>query len=87
MGLDEEDIFRLATINYNKEVINEMLHCLTNSEQIIIKYRYGICGYPYKTLEALSKMLNCSKQYISYQEQNALKRMKRIYNRKYNDLI
>ena len=87
IGLDEEDIFSLATINYKKEIIKEMLNCLTNKQQEIIKYRYGICGYPYKKLEDLSIIFKCSKQYISNQEHVSLKKMKKNYQNKYHDLI
>ena len=86
-GMNEEDIFKLATINYNKNVINEMLQCLTKKQQEIIKYRYGVCGYPYKKVEEISSMFNCSRQYIYNCERDSLMKMRKLYNDKYHDLV
>ena len=85
--ISEDNFFRLATINYNKEVIKEMLECLTKRQQEVIKYRYGVCGYPFKRLGELANMFNCSKQAISIQEHRALKKMRKLYSNKYQDLI
>ncbi len=87
VGMNEEDVFRFATINYNKEVIKEMLECLTKKQQEVIKYRYGICGYPFKKVEDLALMFDCSKQYISSCERDSLKKMRKLYNDKYHDLV
>ena len=70
-----------------KDVILEMLSCLSKKQQEIIKYRYGVCGYPYKKLIDLAKILNCSKQYISSEEKKALIKMRREYSKKYQDII
>lgn len=87
VGMTEEDIFRMATITYNNDIIKEMLNCLTLKQREIIKYRFGVCGYQEKKLSELAKLFNCSEQFISACEHNALKKMRKLYSNKYQDLI
>ena len=86
-GMNEEDIFRMATKQYNSEVIDEMLKCLKPKQREIIKYRFGVCGYPEKKLAELAKIYGCTIQYISAYEHDALKKIRKLYSNKYQDLI
>ena len=42
-------------------------------EQEILKYRYGIMGYPLKTQKEVAQMYNISRSYISRIESKILK--------------
>lgn len=86
VGINEEDIFKLATISYDKELIEEMLKCLNGKQREIIKYRFGVCGYPEKKLSELAELFGCTKQFISSCEHNALNKMRKLYRSKYKDL-
>ncbi len=76
-GMNEEDVFKLATVEANRQIINELLSCLNSKQKQIIINRYGLDGCERKKLEELARMLNCSKQSISAEEHNALKKMRK----------
>ena len=75
-GMNEEDIFRLATVDENQKIISELLSCLNDKQRDIIINRYGL-GCERKKLIEIAEMLNCSKQSISSEAHNALKKMRR----------
>ncbi len=86
VGMNEEDVFRMATEKYQSEIIEEMLKSLTPKQREIIKYRFGVCGYPEKKLAELATLFNCSIQFVSSCEHSALKKMRKLYRSKYPDL-
>ena len=75
-GMNEEDVFQLASSYENKKIINELLSCLNEKQRTIIINRYGL-GCERKKVREIAGMLNCSKQFVSSEEQNALKKMRR----------
>ena len=75
-GMNEEDIFRLATVDENQKIIIELLSCLNDKQREIIINRYGL-GCERKKITEIARMLNCSKQSVSSEEHNALKKMRR----------
>ena len=87
IGLNEEDIFNIVNNDYYKDIIVEMLSCLSKKQQEVIKYRFGICGYPEKKLSELSNLFGCTIQFVSACEHKALKKMRKLYNDKYHDLV
>ena len=70
----EEDVFAQVEINYSLQtVLKEMDKHLSDMEKDIIKYRYGICGYPLKTQKEVADIFGISRSYISRIENRIIK--------------
>ena len=74
----EDDVFAQVEVNcLLKDVLNEMDKHLTDMEKDIIKYRYGICGYPVKTQKEVADIFGISRSYISRIENRILKMLQK----------
>ncbi|MBO5394748.1 MAG: sigma-70 family RNA polymerase sigma factor [Clostridia bacterium] len=70
----EEDVFaQVETQVLMQDVVKVMEKSLTQMEQEILKYRYGIMGYPQKTQKEVADIFNISRSYISRIESKILK--------------
>lgn len=71
---NEEEVFRhIETGCLMQDVLKEMGKSLSQMEQEIIKYRYGICGYELKTQKEVAEIFKISRSYISRIETKVLK--------------
>ena len=71
---NEDDIFGQVEVNCMlQDVLKVMNKELTVMEQDIIKYRYGICGYPIKTQKEVAEIFKISRSYISRIENRIIK--------------
>ena len=70
----EDEVFSQVETNcLMQDVLTAMKKDLTDMEQKIIKYRYGICGYPLKTQKEVAEIFGISRSYISRIENKILK--------------
>ncbi len=70
----EDEVFSQVETNcLMQDVLTAMKNDLTDMEQKIIKYRYGICGYPLKTQKEVADIFGISRSYISRIENKILK--------------
>ena len=70
----EEDVFaQVETGCLMEEVVKVMKETLSPMEQEILKYRYGILGYPQKTQKEVADIFNISRSYISRIESKTIK--------------
>lgn len=70
----EDEVFSQVETNcLMQDVLNAMQKDLSEMEQEIIKYRYGICGYPLKTQKEVADIFGISRSYISRIENKILK--------------
>ncbi len=70
----EDEVFSQVETNcLMDDVLSAMEKELTDMEQKIIKYRYGICGYPLKTQKEVADIFGISRSYISRIENKILK--------------
>lgn len=75
---DDEDVFEQVETNcLMQDVLVVMERELTKMEQEIIKYRYGICGYPLKTQKEVAEIFGISRSYISRIENKILKTLQK----------
>lgn len=71
---DEEEVFsQVETQVLMNDVENAMKKYLSSMEQEILKYRYGIMGYPQKTQKEVAELFNISRSYISRIESKIIK--------------
>ena len=74
----EEDVFaQVETQVLMTDVEKIMKNHLTEMEQEILKYRYGIMGYPQKTQKEVADIFNISRSYISRIESKIIKILKK----------
>ena len=74
----EDDVFAQVETNcLIKDIVREMDKHLTDMEKDIIKYRYGICGYPVKTQKEVAEIFGISRSYISRIENRILKMLQK----------
>ncbi len=57
-----------------------MYGCLNEREIEIIKYRYGIAGFPELTQREIAKKLNISRSYVSRIEKSALEKLRKQFD-------
>ncbi|MBQ6825221.1 MAG: RNA polymerase sporulation sigma factor SigK [Clostridia bacterium] len=57
-----------------------MYGCLSEREIEIIKYRYGIAGFPELTQREIAKKLNISRSYVSRIEKSALEKLRKQFD-------
>ncbi|MBR6509109.1 MAG: RNA polymerase sporulation sigma factor SigK [Clostridia bacterium] len=57
-----------------------MYGCLDERETEIIKYRYGIAGFPELTQREIAKKLNISRSYVSRIEKSALEKLRKQFD-------
>ena len=70
----EDDVFEQVETNcLIKDIVQEMEKHLTDMEKEIIKYRYGICGYPVKTQKEVADIFGISRSYVSRIENRIIK--------------
>lgn len=70
----EDDVFAQVETNCMiQDILKEMDKHLTVMEKDIIKYRYGICGYPLKTQKEVADIFGISRSYISRIENRIIK--------------
>lgn len=74
--MDQKAMMQLGSVE-TKIIIHKALSTLTEREQEIIIYRYGLCNHTPLTLQELSIKIKLSKSQISILEKKALKKMKR----------
>lgn len=67
--IETKDLFEIAENNIEK---------LKDSHKKIIKYSYGVGGYPKLTLTELSNMMGISKQAVFVQKKKALANLKKM---------
>ncbi len=71
---DEEDVFEQVEMEcMMNSVLSVMDRCLNDMEREVIKYRYGICGYPEKTQKEVADIFGISRSYISRIESRIIK--------------
>ena len=71
---DEDEVFsQVETQVLMQDVESAMKKHLTKMEQEILKYRYGIMGYPQKTQKEVADIFNISRSYISRIESKIIK--------------
>lgn len=88
VGTDEEELLDEVISEIKNDILREALQSLTSREKKIIFLRYGLDETHKKTLEEVAKILNCTRQLISKQEQKALMKMRHPRNtRKLKDFI
>lgn len=74
----EDDVFhQVETGCLMQDVVNAMEKYLTQMEQEIIKYRYGICGHEPKTQKEVAEIFNISRSYISRIESKVIKTLQK----------
>ena len=79
----EEEVFsQVETQCLMEEVKKIMQDSLTEMEQEILKYRYGIMGYPQKTQKEVAEIFNISRSYISRIESKILKILQKNFDNK-----
>ena len=70
----EDEVFAQVESNcLIKDIVRVMDKNLSKMESDIIKYRYGICGYPLKTQKEVAEIFGISRSYISRIENRILK--------------
>lgn len=78
---DEEDVFEQIEMScMMNSVVEIMDRCLTEMEREIIKFRYGICGYPEKTQKEVADIFGISRSYISRIESRIIKLLQKKLN-------
>ena len=78
---DEEDVFEQIEMScMMNSVVEIMDRCLTEMEREIIKFRYGICGYPEKTQKEVADIFGISRSYISRIESRIIKLLQKQLN-------
>ena len=71
---DEDEVFsQVETQVLMQDIEKVMKEKLTKMEQEILKYRYGIMGYPQKTQKEVADIFNISRSYISRIETKIIK--------------
>ena len=75
---DEDYVYEQVEIScMMNSVMQIMDKHLTEMEREIIKYRYGICGYPEKTQKEVADIFGISRSYISRIESRILKTLQK----------
>ena len=69
-----DDIDKKMKIERLKSLINV---CLDERESEIVKFRYGILGYPELTQKQVAERLSISRSYVSRIEKSALAKLRR----------
>ena len=78
---DDEDVFEQVETNCMMEsIMGIMNRSLTKMEREIIKYRYGLCGYPEKTQKEVADIFGISRSYISRIESRIIKTLQKQLN-------
>ena len=74
----EEEVFaKVETQCLMEDVKKVMCDKLSDMEQEILKYRYGLMGYPQKTQKEVADIFNISRSYISRIESKIIKIMQK----------
>ena len=82
---DEDDVYEQVEIScMMNSVIKIMENHLTEMEREILKYRYGICGYPEKTQKEVADIFGISRSYISRIESRIIKTLQKYLNAENN---
>jgi len=56
----------------------ELVDCLDEREQVIMKLRFGLCGEEEMTQKDVANLLGISQSYISRIEKKVIKKLKNI---------
>lgn len=75
MNFTDTVFFEIEKINL-KEKINEVLSCLTNQEQEVIRLRFGLEDNTPKTLDEIGKVFGLTRERIRQIESKALKKLR-----------
>lgn len=71
---DEDDVFEQVEVGcLMMDIMSIMKKNLSEMEQEILKYRYGLCGYTIKTQKEVADIFGISRSYISRIENKIIK--------------
>lgn len=83
---DSEDVFEQVELGcMMNTVLLIMDKYLTEKEREILKFRYGICGYPEKTQKEVADIFGISRSYISRIETRIINILRKEFNKE-NDV-
>lgn len=80
---DERSLEDSAIITQAVDFLNEIINELTETEQFIIKSRYGLQGYPIKTQKEIADKIKMSQANISKLEKTILSKISKILTARY----
>jgi len=76
ISVDEDEMFKNVVSQMRKDEIATALRCLTDFERQVILLRYGLEDEKPKTQQEVANTIGYSKQYVSYTEDRAIKKMR-----------